>query len=194
MIIFITDAQKRQGTPVPRCCQRAADSFASAVFIHPFPLPHASRQQQGLEWERAELRRQLQQDRAEFAAQAKLLSGHFHVSQHRSTALQVAHEALQVGHQALQVVHGALQLRSPARPSLFTCLRRPAFRSMIQALPSLQLDEPADLPFETSSVLHDPTCIRRAPWPYPCPESLWLCVPQGHPPPWPNPCCVSLCC
>eukprot|EP00983_Pelagomonas_calceolata_P063210 1147632-Pelagomonas_calceolata.AAC.3 len=78
----------------------------SVVFslLVPTFLPRATlwlsflfRHMQGLEWERGELRRQLQQDRAEFAAQAKLLSGHFQTSMHRSTALQVAHEALQVG-------------------------------------------------------------------------------------------------
>jgi len=59
------------------------------------PIP-VCRHVQDLDHEKHELSRQLHQDRAEFATQAKLLSGHFHVSQHRSTALQVAHEALQV--------------------------------------------------------------------------------------------------
>lgn len=59
---------------------------------------------QSLEWERGQLRGQLQQDRAEFTQQAKLLSNHFTVSQHRSTALQVAHEAVQVKLRDLLVV------------------------------------------------------------------------------------------
>jgi hypothetical protein len=46
--------------------------------------------------EKGRLQAQILQDRADFTAQAKLLSQHFTLSHHRSIALQEANEALQV--------------------------------------------------------------------------------------------------
>ena len=48
------------------------------------------------EEEARQLEAQLKKDRADFTAQAKQLSQHFQVAQHKSVALQTAHESLQV--------------------------------------------------------------------------------------------------
>ena len=67
------------------------------------------------EEEKARLEAQVIQDRADFTAQAKLLSQHFTTSHHRNTALHVANEALQA---ELRDLKGIIEMASSENQAL----------------------------------------------------------------------------